>query len=144
MHRTTRWTYLGLALVFLGLVAAGAGAATHVDERRCSTVQTVVVVPADEVAVGEDVPRRNFSELSKTERQVFKSALNQEGTVLTKRGVLGPMVVRYEGERYAVDVGREADACEPFDRERVLVPLVGGLVSFGVGTILVRGRDHPE
>lgn len=143
MHRTTRFTYLGLVLVVVGLFAAGAGAATHVEERQCGTVQTVVVVPAANATVGEDVPRVNASELPATERRVVESALDRGGTVLTKRGAIDPMVVRYRGNRYAVRVGR-GSGCEPFDRKRIVAPAVAGLALFGAGTALVRGRDHPE
>lgn len=130
----TRWTYLGLVLLAVGLVVAGAGAAGHVDGQQCRSTQYVAVSPVEN-ATGATP----FEELSDAEQSVFRQALESEGGLLTKRGAIDQGVVRYENESYDVRVSR-GDDCAPYDTWRVTVPFVGGLVLVGVGLALTRGR----
>lgn len=46
----TRWTFLGLVLLAVGLLTAGVGAATHVDEQQCRSTQHVSVAPVNDTA----------------------------------------------------------------------------------------------
>lgn len=135
----TRWTYLGLALLAVGLLTAGAGAATHVDEEQCRSTQHVSVAPVNEAAdaAGNATAYEN---LSPAEQDVFRQALEAGGGVLTSRGVIDPGTVRYENRTYAVHVARDRD-CAPFHPRRVLVPAVGGLALVAVGLGFTRGRE---
>lgn len=137
----TRWTYLGLALLAVGLLTAGVGGATHVDEQRCDAVQFVSVLEANATNVStagyETVA---YADLSASERQVFRGALAQEGQVLTKRGAIEEAVVTYEGDRYLVRTASES-GCTPWHPTRVVAPLGGGLGLVVLGGALTRGRD---
>jgi hypothetical protein len=134
----TRWTYVGLALLAVGLSSAGAGAATHVDEQQCRSTQHVSVAAVNDSAS----TRANvtaYGNLSATEREVFAQALEARGGLLTSRGAIDSGRVRYQNRTYAVRVTREGD-CTPYHPRRVLLPAVGGLALVGAGLVLTRGR----
>lgn len=145
----TRWTRLGLVLLVVGLLATGSGAATHLHEQQCQTVQflqvtavangtatdgTTAAAASDE---GYAVP---FERLSATERSVFRSALAADGPVLVRRGALEVDVVRYEGDLYRVRTSADA-GCAPWHPRRVVAPLAGGLGLVALGAALTRGRS---
>lgn len=132
---------MGLVLVAVGLLTAGVGGATHVDERRCDAVQFVAVVNASGANVstaGYDTV--SYGELSPGERQVFRSARAANGQVLAKRGAIEDAVVTYEGDRYLVRTATES-GCSPWHPTRVVAPLGGGLGLVLVGGALTRGLD---
>jgi hypothetical protein len=129
----TRWTYLGLVLLAVGLVGAGAGAAGHVDGQQCRSTQHVVVAPVENATAPAP-----YEELSDAEQSVFRQALESPGGLLTQRGAIDEGAVRYENETYDVQVAR-GDDCAPYDTWRVTVPFVGGLALVGVGLALTRG-----
>lgn len=134
----TRWTYLGLALLAVGFLAAGSGAATHLHEQQCQTVQFTTVTPAN-ATNGTTTEAVDYGTLSTAERQVFREALAADGGVLTRRGVLAEGVVSYEGQRYRVRT-RTDRGCTPWHPTRVAGPLAGGVGLLVVGTLLTRGR----
>jgi hypothetical protein len=137
----TRWTYLGLALLAVGLVTASVGAATHLSERRCANAGFVRVVDTDEVTGSLDgYDRVAYAELNASERQVFRGVLNAGGQALTGKGAIREAVVAYEGDSYLV-VRTEERGCAPWDRERVVAPLAGGLAVLATGLAFTRGRD---
>lgn len=137
----TRWTYLGLVLLAVGLLTAGVGGATHVDERRCDTIQFVTIVNASAANVSTDgYDAIAFGNLSSSEQQVFRSARAANGQVLTKRGAIEDGIVVYEGDRYLVRTATE-EGCSPWHPTRVLAPLGGGLGLVIVGGGLTRGLD---
>lgn len=137
----TPWTYLGLALLAVGLVTASVGAATHLSERRCANAGFVRVVDTDEVTGslgGYD--RVSYADLNSSEQQVFRGVLAADGQALTGKGAIREAVVAYENDSYLV-VRTEETGCAPWDRERVVVPLVGGLAALAVGLAFTRGLD---
>ncbi|MFB6117858.1 hypothetical protein [Halosegnis sp.] len=139
----TRWTYLGLTVLLVGLLVAGSGAATHLEERRCAAAGVVSVVPTAELDGSPDgYDRVDFEELTAEEQRVFRSVRSAGGQALTDRDAIREAVVSYENETYLVAVATASGSCTPWDRERVLVPLVAGLVVSAVGLVLVRGREH--
>lgn len=134
----TRWTYLGLALLAVGFLTSGAGAATHLHEQQCQAVQFVTVTDTTDSTVG--YPRVAYEDLSMEEQRVFESALTDDGQVLTRRGIIDEQVVTYEGDDYLVRT-RSDGGCTPWHPTRVVVPLGGGLGLVLVGGALTRGRD---
>lgn len=137
----TRWTYLGLVLLAVGLVTASAGAATHLSEKRCANAGFVQVYDIDRVngSIAE-YDRLDYADLNDSEQRVFRSVLDAGGQVLAGKGAIREAVVGYENDSYLV-VMTEETGCEPWDRERVVAPLAGGFVVLGVGLALTRGRD---
>ncbi|WP_255149028.1 hypothetical protein [Halorarius halobius] len=142
MSAVTRWTYLGLAMLAVGFLAAGSGAATHLHEQQCQGVQFTTVTPVNgtNATAGEAVAYRSLSE---TEREVFREALAADGQVLTRRGALTEGVVSYDGQRYRVRT-RTDRGCTPWHPTRVVGPLAGGVALLVVGTLLTRGRGGGE
>lgn len=137
----TRWTYLGLALLAVGLLTAGVGGATHVDELQCDTVQFVSVLNANATNVSTaGYETVDYGDLTPSEQQVFRGALSENGQVLTKRGAIEETVVTYEGDRYLVQTAAES-GCTPWHPTRVVAPLGGGLGLVLVGGALARGTD---
>lgn len=137
----TRWTYLGLALLAVGLVTASAGAATHLSEKRCANAGFVQVYDTDRVNGSlAEYDRLDYTDLNDSERRVFRSVLDAGGQALAGKGVIREGVVAYGNDSYLV-VTTEETGCEPWDRERVVTPLGVGLAVFGVGVALTRGRD---
>lgn len=155
----SRLASLGIALLLVGLLVVGVGAAVHVRERQCQLLQTVNVTDITDVTDGTNstnrmasankpsdaptaLPRVAYADLSPEAREVFEEALAANQTVITKRGAIDPAVVTYEGERYLVEVGRGED-CSPFDPLTVQAPIAGGLGLVVVGAALARWRG-PE
>lgn len=137
----TRWTYLGLALLALGLVTASAGAATHLSEKRCANAGFVRVADTAELEGSLDgYDRVDYEELSEAEQRVFRSVLDAGGQALAEKGAIREVVVRYENETYLVVTNQES-GCTPWDRDRVVTPLAGGLIAAVVGIGLTRGVD---
>lgn len=150
----TRWTRLGLVLLAVGLLAAGSGAATHLHEQQCRTVQFLQVTAVENgaspvgtavdgtaaAATPEDGAAVPFERLSPAERSVFRSALAADGPVLVRRGALDADVVRYEGDRYRVRTAADT-GCAPWHPRRVVAPLAGGLGLVALGAALTRGRS---
>jgi len=139
----TRWTYLGLVILLVGFTTAGAGAATHLDERSCASVGVVRVVPTDSVNASlDDYQRVDYTDLTATEQRVFRSVREAGGQALVDRDAIREAAVTYEDETYLVVTATEHGDCTPWDRERVIVPLGMGTGLVLVGGVLVRGRDH--
>ena len=137
----TPWTYLGLVLLALGLVTASVGAATHLSERRCANTGFVRVVDTDEVTGSLDgYDRVPYAALNASEQRVFRGVLEAGGQALIPKGAIREAVVTYENERYLVVRTEETD-CAPWDRERVVAPLTGGLAILAIGLAFTRGRD---
>ena len=132
----TRWTYLGLLLLAVGLLASGAGGATHLHEQQCRDVQFVTVTPVSTTNTAVDPVA--YETLSAREQRVFDAAREENG-VLVRRGVLEAGVVDDEGTRYVVRTTTDED-CTPWHRTRVVAPLGGGLALVAVGAALTRGR----
>jgi len=137
----TRWTYLGLALLAIGLVTTSAGAATHLSEKRCANAGFVQVYDTDRVNGSlAEYDRLDYTDLNDSEQRVFRSVLDAGGQALAGKGAIREAVVAYENDSYLV-VATAETGCEPWDRERVVVPLAGGLAVLGVGLVLTRGWD---
>lgn len=137
----TRWTYLGLALLALGIVTASAGAATHLSEKRCANAGFVRVADTAELNGSLDgYDRVDYENLSEAEQRVFRSVLDAGGQALAEKDAIREAVVSYENETYLV-VTTEESGCTPWDRERVVAPLAVGLVAVAVGLGFTRGVD---
>lgn len=137
----TRWTYAGLALLAVGLLLVGVGGATHVDQQRCQSVQFVSVTNASAANLSTaSYETVDYETLSNDEQQLFRAALAENGQVLTKRGAVDEMVVRYRSDSYLVRTSADTD-CTPWHPVRVVAPLGGGLGLFLLGVALTRGRE---
>lgn len=137
----TPWTYLGLALLAAGLVTASVGAATHLSERRCANAGFVRVVDTDEVNGSlTGYERVAYTELNASEQRVFRGILGAGGQALTGKGAIREAIVAYDDDHYLV-VRTEETGCTPWDRERVVLPLGGGLAALVTGLGFTRGRD---
>lgn len=144
MAALTRWTYLGLALLVAGLVASGAGAATHLHEQQCRAVQFTSVTPVNATTAGTPTDATvEYDSLDATARQVFREAMAADGQVLTRRNAIDPGVVRYDGDRYRVRT-RADRGCAPWHPRRVVTPLGAGGVLVVIGTLLTRGRRSTD
>ncbi|WP_255195408.1 hypothetical protein [Halorarius litoreus] len=137
----TRWTYLGLTLLLVGFLTTGVGAATHLHEQQCQAVQFVSVSDVTATNASTDgYSTGSYEDLSVDEQTVFRSALADDGQVLTARDAIDEQVVTYEGDRYLVRI-RSDGGCTPWHPTRVVAPLGGGLGLVLVGGALTRGRD---
>lgn len=138
----TPWTYVGLAVLLVSLVAAGVGAATHLEEKRCETAAFVQVLDADAVNGSLDgYDRVAYADLSPAERRTFREVLDAGGQALAVRGSLPEAVVTDGNDSYVVRHSVESGGCTPWDRERVVTPLAGGVTGVVVGLGLTRGLD---
>ena len=105
----TPWTYVGLALLAVGLVASGTGAATHLEEKRCETAAFVQVLDTDAVNGSLDgYDRVAYEDLSTAERRTFREVLDAGGQALAHSafvaipvGVAGVLVGRSRGRTEA-------------------------------------------
>ncbi|MFC7175857.1 hypothetical protein [Halosegnis marinus] len=137
----TPWTYVGLALLAVGLVASGVGAATHLEEKRCETAAFVQVLDTDAVNGSLDgYDRVAYGNLSTAERRTFREVRDAGGQALAAKGSLPEAVVAYGNDSYVVRYSAES-GCTPWDRERVVTPLAAGLGGVVVGLGLTRGLD---
>lgn len=133
-----RLALLGVALLVVGLLAAGAGVAAHVQGRQCELVQTVTVAEGAADAPA-DLRRVDYADLSPAARAVFDEALAAEGSVLASRDGIDPAVVTREGRSYRVRVSRRND-CAPLDAGTVRLPVAAGAALVVAGAALIRGR----
>jgi hypothetical protein len=127
-----RTSYLGVALLVLGLVSVSVAGATHVDARQCRTVAGLSVTPVEEPP--PDLRRVAYADLTGDQQQVFDQARGNRGA-LVQRGVFAEsLAVDHEGEFYAVAVENETGCGDPFGAG-VTRPLSGGvaLVALGAG-----------
>jgi hypothetical protein len=127
----SRLALVGVALLLVGLLVMGAGAAAHVDARKCQLTETVVVTPV------QAEPTTAYGDLSVSAQQVFDEALEAGQPALTRRGTITPGVVRYEGDSYRVET-YHGDGCTPFHPLFVQAPLGGGLGLVVGGAVLAR------
>mgnify|MGYP006866531303 FL=1 len=141
-RRTTRWTYLGLALFVCGLLLAGSGAAAQLDARQCANAAYIQITDTDRIDDSLDgYDRVTFADLSDENQTLFTAVREAGGSALTG-GQLPTAVVTRSDESYLVLTGTEREPCDPWDREQVIAPIVAGTLLAGVGVPLVRGREH--
>jgi len=141
-RRTTRWTYLGLALFVCGLALAGSGAAAQLDARQCANAAYTQITDTDRVDGSlDEYERLAFANLSAENRTLFTAIRDAGGSALTE-GTLPTAVVTRGDDSYLVVTATESEPCGSWDRERVVAPLVVGTLVAAVGVPLVRGREH--
>ncbi len=141
-RRTTRWTYLGLALFVCGLVLAGSGAAAQLDARQCANAAYIQITDTDRIDGSLDgYDRIAFANLSDENRTLFTAVREAGGSALTG-GELPTAVITRGNDSYLVLTGTEREPCDSWDRQQVVAPIVAGTLLSGVGVPLVRGREH--
>jgi hypothetical protein len=125
-----RTSYLGVAVLVVGLVAMTAGAATYVDAQNCRTVAGLSVTAVEDPP--ENVTRVDYANLSDDQQQVFDQVRGAQ-QALVERGVFTePLVVAYEADQYVVAVSQEPSCADP-SGDGVRAPLLGG------GALLLAG-----
>ncbi|WP_254821308.1 hypothetical protein [Haloglomus halophilum] len=125
-----RTSYLGVAVLIVGLVAMSAGAATYVDAQNCRTVAGLSVTPVEDPPT--NLTRVAYANLTDDQQRVFDQVRGAR-QALVQRGVFTEaLVVPYEGTDYVVAVSEESSCGDP-GRDGVRVPLLGGAALLLVG-----------
>ncbi|MDZ7745429.1 MAG: hypothetical protein U5K28_02485 [Halobacteriales archaeon] len=144
MRRTTRWTYLGLALFVCGLVLAGSGAAAQLDARQCERAAYIQITNTDRIDGSLDgYDRVAFANLSDENQTLFTAVRDAGGSALTG-GELPIAVITRGNDSYFTLVGTESEPCGSWDAGTVVAPLIAGTFAAAVGVPLVRGREHED
>lgn len=125
-----RTSYLGVAVLLVGLVAMSAGAAAYVDAQKCRTVAGISVTPVEEPP--GNLTRVSYANLTGDQQRVFDQVRGAR-QALVQRGVFTEaLAVSYEGGDYVVAVTEEPSCGDP-SGDGVRGPLVGGAALLLVG-----------